>query len=90
MKFSHREEKRGDRLFDVLTNEMAVINRVTGHVLTYFRLDLTTGNRWLATHGYAPANSPFEYFLALISCHRSHPTRQLAAQNCHPSPVLVP
>ena len=76
--------------FDVLTNEMAVINRVTGHVLTYFRLDLTTGNRWLATHGYAPANSPFEYFLALISCHRSHPTRQLAAQNCHPSPVLVP
>lgn len=51
--------------FDVLTRELAVIDRGSGKVTTYFRLNMDIANRSLADHQFPPAHSPFEYFLAL-------------------------
>lgn len=57
--------------FDTLTNEVAVFDRESGKVITYFRVDMNPANKWLESKGHPPVNSPMEYFLALIKIPQS-------------------
>ena len=51
--------------FDTLTNELAIFDRETGRVITYFRVEMDPANKWLEKTGYPTVNSPMEYFLSV-------------------------
>ena len=52
--------------FDTLTNELAIFDRNTGSIITYFRVTMSKANEWLKKHQQPLVKSPIEFFLTLI------------------------
>lgn len=51
--------------FDTITNELAIFDRQTGRLITYYRVAMAPANAWLENKGYPAVNTPMEYFLSV-------------------------